>query len=196
MSTQDNSTDNTLTGDAQLTSADGGAAVAPGTMTLSEMNALLGKDFKDTDSALKAIKDTFGYVGKKKEDIEAEVRATLSPNNAPDNSKATESALAQMRKELFYATNPQFKGYEDLIASMGDDPAEVVKSGTFNKVFDKVKVADEAEQKRSVVSSSSRLAETKTAYDEAITVANARGAGSEQVATVLARAIQNEIAAG
>lgn len=194
MSTQDNSTDNTLTGDAQLTSADGGAAVAPDTLTLSEVNALLGKDFKDKDSALKAVKDTFGYVGKKKEDIEAEVRATLSPTS--DNTKATESALAQMRKDLFYATNPQFKGYEDLIDSMGINPAEVVKSDTFTKVFDKVKVADEAEQKRSVVSSSSRLAETKTAYDEAITIANARGAGSEQVATVLARAIQNEIAEG
>lgn len=188
MSTQDNPTDETLAGAAHVDAADGGAAVAPDALTLSEMNAILGKDFKDKDSAAKAIKDTFSYVGKRKEDIAAELRSQTDAAAAKNPDLAAKSDVLRLETDLFYAQNPQYKGYESLIAKMGGRPAEVVDMPEFKTVFEKGKIADEAEQKKSVVSSNARLAETKTYMDEAIKMANARGASGDDVALVFARA--------
>lgn len=185
---QEDPTADALAGDAHVTSADGGSAASPDTLSLADLNSFLGKDFKDKDSALKALKDTQSYVGKRKEDIAAEVLANAKP--APqDSTPRLESELKSLNDRLFYSENPQFKGYEALISRMGGDPAEVVASKEFQSVFDKVKVADEVAQKQSVVHSSPRLAQAKSVTDEAVQVANARGATGDDVAAVLAKGI-------
>lgn len=182
---EDNSTADTLAGDAQLTSADGGTAVAPDTLTLAEIESTLGKKFKDKETALKAMKDTFSYVGKKKEDIAAEVAANAQPTATPE----FESRFDQLSQELFYTKNPQYESLKPLIASMGSNPAEVVDSEAFKQVYEKIKVADEVEQKRSVVSSSPRLAQVKTGLEGAVAIANSRNSSSDDVALALARTI-------
>lgn len=47
----------------QLSPADDGGADQTGSIPLSTLKEVLGKDFKDVDGALKSIKDTYGYVG-------------------------------------------------------------------------------------------------------------------------------------
>lgn len=186
----ENPSSETLADEAQLTSADGGETVESPALTLAELNKHLGSDFKDRSTALKALKDTKDYVGKRKEDIVAEVRSTLPSANVPDELK---SDVQSLKNRLFFSENPQFKGYEPLISKMGGNPAEVVESPEFKSVFEKVKVADEVAQSKSVVSSNSRLSQSKTVMDEAITVANARGTTNEDVATVLARGITESL---
>lgn len=196
--TQDNSTDQTITGDQGSGSSDGAAAV--GSLTLAELNAHLGKDFKDTPTALKALQDTFSFVGKRKEDIASEVRAELAAKadgSASDSSGgssqgATKSDIQRLETELFYSQNPQYKEYASLISKMGGSPAEVVQMPEFTSVYEKAKVADGVASTRSVVSSNGRLNQTKTVVQEAIAVANTR-ATNDDVATVLARGINEEI---
>jgi predicted lactoylglutathione lyase len=198
--TQDNSTDNSISTDASRTSAadDGGAAVA--SLTLAEINAHLGKDFKDVPTALKALQDTQSFVGKRREDIAAEVRAEQAAKATGDanassggsSSAALESDVKTLQKELFYTQNPQFKDMRAVIDSMGSNPAEVVETEAFKQVFSKVQVANEVEQKKSVVSSNSRLGQSKTHIDSAVSLANARGSTKEDVADVLAAAIIEE----
>lgn len=178
----------TLAGANQLAAADGGVTVESPALTLAELNKYLGSDFKDTSTALQSLKETKNFVGKRKEDIVAEVRQTMVPAaNGPE--VASKSDIQSLENRLFFSENQQFKGYESLIAKMGSNPAEVVKSPEFKDVFEKVKVADEVAQTKSIVSSNGRLSQTKTIVDEAITTANARGSTQEDVALVLARGI-------
>ena len=188
MSTQDNPSSETLADAAHVDAADGGETVDSPALTLAELNKYLGSDFKDAQTALKSLKDTKDFVGKRKEDIAAEVRASL-PVTPQNDSADLKSDVQALKDRLFFSENPQYKDYAQLIKKMGNDPSEVVGSEEFKQLFEKVKIADEAAQKRSVVSSSSRLAETKTTTDNAIAVANARGSTIEDVAIALARGI-------
>lgn len=185
----------------------GGAHVTPpgedttvsdeATLSLAELNQFLGKDFKDKETALKSLKETGSYVGKRKEDIAAEVRRELASGDTPAaDAPATKSEVQSLKSELFYSNNPQYKGYEALIAKMGTDPAEVVQLPEFKSVFEKAQIADDVEAKKSVVHSSSRLAQSKSATDEAIAIANARGATGEDVALSLAKSITSELNEG
>lgn len=185
MENDTNPSSETLVGaDGNVPAADGGETVGTDT-TLAELNKILGGNFKDLPSALKAVQDTKAFVGKRKEDIVAEVRKELEPS--PQNQTDVLEAVKQLENRLFFSDNPQYKGYESLIAKMGSNPAEVVASEEFKTVFEKVKVADEIENSKSVVHSSPRLAESKTVIDEAINVANSRSSTNEDVAAVFAK---------
>lgn len=179
---QDNLTDNTLAGDAHVTSTDGGAAVAE-SLSLAELNQTLGKTFKDTATALVALKETQSWVGKK---IDA-----ANPALAPVDTSLKEK-VNSLEKEVFYASNPQFKGHETIIQAMGSNPADVVNGEAFKSYFEKAKVADEVAQTKSVVASNSRLSQSKTTLDSAVQVANARGTTQEDVALVFAEQINRE----
>lgn len=199
MSSQDNSTDNSLTDAAHVTAADGGAAVAsPASLTLADLNTTLGKDFKDLPSALKALKDTQSYVGKKKEDIVAEALQELTVRANPTTQPATgdgasKADIQSLKDELFYTQNPQYKDYRGLISKMGQNPAEIVDSPEFKGVYDKAKAADDEAQKRSVVSSSSRVAQDTSVLESAVTIANARGSSIDDVALALASSINKQL---
>lgn len=189
--TQDNSTDQALAGATHVDAAASDAAVA--SLTLAELNSHLGKDFKDTATALKALKDTQSFVGKRTEDIASEVRSQLAAASSGGSSNAAlESTVHSLQKDLFYTNNPQYKDYSDVIASMGSNPSEVVDSPAFKKVFAKVQVADEVEKSRSVVSSNSRLGQSKTVIEQAVGIANSRAGGTD-LAEHLARGINEEL---
>lgn len=52
---------------APLESAPEGAGADESQLSLEKLNEVLGKDFKDVDTALKSVKDTFTFVGKRDE---------------------------------------------------------------------------------------------------------------------------------
>lgn len=192
MSNQDNHTHDALAGAAHMTAADGGGAVDETALSLSELNQFLGKDFKDIESAKKGLKDTFSYVGKKKEDIEREVRQSLGGGAPSNSSPDLASEVNSLKERVFYSENPQYKGYENLIRKMGSNPAEVVGSDEFKTVFENGKIAGEVAQKNSVVHSNSRLSQNTTYTQEAVQVANATHS-TASTADVLAKAIIGEL---
>jgi hypothetical protein len=124
-------------------------------------------------------------VGKRKEDIVAEVQSSA-------NTDELKSDVQALRRDLFYSQNPQYKGLEAVIAKFGTDPAEAVNSPEFKNVFEKVQIADGIDKNKSVIHSNARLSETKTIMEEAVAVANSRGTTIEDVATVLARQMNKD----
>ncbi len=181
---QDNSPSNASPGETHVDSSGASENVNPVTLTLAELNARLGRNYTDKDSALKGLSDTFSFVGKK-----VETTATAQPQNP---SYASAQDVKALQEDLFYSQNPDYVEYRKTIAMMGSNPAEVVNSEAFKILWDKVKVADDASKKKSVVSSSPRLAQTQTVMDEAVKVANATGS-AEATADILAKAIRAEM---
>lgn len=196
----DNNNSQSVPGDAQLTSAEGGENVgSTGTLSLADLNSLLGRNFTDVEAAKKALKDTQDFVGRRKEDIARELQTAQATTTTAQSTTTSQPAnvaskeeLNEVKTRLFFSENPQYKGYESLIKRMGGDPAEVVQTPEFQAVFEKVKVADEVAQKKSIVSSSPRLAATKSATEEAVKVANATRS-TQSTADVLATAIRQEL---
>lgn len=162
---------------AHVDAGDGTASVSDG-LSLAELNKTLGKNFKDKETALRSLAETNSYVGKK--------IAAVEP--APiDHSLKLE--VDSLKEQVFYASHPEYQGHESIIKAMGSNPAEVVDGAAFKTYFEKAKVADEVAQTKSVVSSNSRLSQTKTVIDEGVNMANARGSTGEDIALVFARAI-------
>lgn len=162
--------------DAPQLSAAGGETAAEQSLSLADLEATLGKKFPDKATALKAVKDTFNYVG-----------AKTAANPAPAADTNTQEQLKALQEQVFYATNPQFKGHEAIIKAMGSNPAEVVNTDAFKSYMEKATVADTVQQTKSVVASNSRLGAPKTVTDEALNVANAAGSSTSDVAGVFAK---------
>lgn len=163
MTETNNPTDPTLSDATHVDAADGGAAVAE-TLSLAELNTLLGKDFKDKATALKSVKDTYAYVGKKVDTVASTAQAQSSPE--------IEAKLNSLEQQVFYANHPEYKGHEAIIKAMGSNPAEVVGTDAFKTYFEKAKVADDVAKTKSVVASNSRLAQQQTHTEDAVKAAN------------------------
>lgn len=116
----------------------------------------LGKDFPDDETALKAVKDTFSYVGKAGQEVK-ELKNKLA-SLKPENLNRVEELERAIKETQFYADNPDYKPYKDIINSFkGQTPDEVVNSEAFKTVFGKMKSYDESEKSKSVLSSNPRL---------------------------------------
>ncbi len=153
--TEVNTTEEALGESSQLNDAPAESAVEtvttgsqPENLSLKEMNEFLGKDFKDKGSALKAIKDTFSYVGKKREDIVKEVSGDTSH---------LASELKQIKENLFYKENPELAEHRALISKLGDNPEVVAGSPEFQAIFSKAKGYDESQKLRTVLESNPRI---------------------------------------
>lgn len=135
-------------------------------MTLVEINQLTGKTFPSKEAALKSIRDTYSYVGKKKEDVRAEVLAEQSLTN---DIKPLTKELEEMRKERFYDKNPQYATPElrDYIDAKGGKPEDVVNSENFKKLIVKVSSYDESQKLRTVLESNPRIASSKNSLQKA-----------------------------
>ena len=181
MENQDNLTPDTLPGGTHVEPSGGQEAVAD-TLSLAELNQYLGKDFKDKATALKAVKDTFSFVGKKQETTAS---ATVSPE--------LEAQVQSLKEEVFYSQHPEYSEYRSIIKKMGGNPSEVVGTDEFKLLFEKVKVADDVQKKQSVVSSNSRVAAPSTYRQEAVTIANAAGTTGEDLAGYFAKQINESL---
>lgn len=176
--TQDNNPSSTVTGETHVDSSAGGENVD--TLSLTEINQHLGRNYKDKPTALAALKETFSFVGK---------RTESSVATAPAADETLVAQVKDLTEEVWYAQHPEYKDMRDTIKAFGKSPSEVIEMPAFKTIFEKVKVADEVAQTRSIAPSNARLAQTQSTTTEAVTIANARGATLEDVATVLARGI-------
>lgn len=168
--------------------------VPAGELTLAELNTHLGKSFPTKETALKALSDTFSYVGKKKEDIEREVRSTIASD---DKTSILAKEIEQMRKERFYDKNPQYAdpSIRSIIESTGKEPHEVVETPAFKEVFAKVSGYDESQKLKTVLESNPRLTSSRDALTKAkeMTTANPElnGSGKDERDALVVSAVKD-----
>lgn len=149
-------------------------------LSLDELREVLGKDFKDKETALKSIKDTFSYVGKKVDQVENELKSKgfISKN--------------ELEAVLFYRDNPQLDTYRDVIdayaSKHGITPKEAVKSEALSGLFAKAEQATKYEETQSVIQSNPRLAESRSALDKAREAAVKAGR-TDEVESLVAKAV-------
>jgi len=160
-------------------------------MTLEELNKALGKQFPNRETALKSIKDTFSYVGKKKEDIEKEVLAGIQNNNRVD---ILARELEIERTERFYDRNPQYASPEvrRFIESTGKKPSDVVSSEDFKAIFNKVVEYDKSVKLKTVLESNPRLSSSR---DNIVKAREALKAGNQQESAEAALAAVKDLLA-
>jgi len=127
-------------------------------LTLEELSALSGRTFPSKDAALKAIKDTFSYVGKLGQEVK-QLKQQVAPSVQPPAEliQKVESLERVVNETSFYKDHPEYEPYKDLIASMGAEPRKVVESQTFKTYFEKARTADQFTQSKSVLHTNPRL---------------------------------------
>lgn len=177
--------DEDLTKDTQ-SDEDGAEAVGSegvAEMSLKEINEALGKDFPDKETALKSIKDTYSYTGKRKEDIINEYKKQAGESELASKVSSLENML---RDANFYAENPQYKPYKDVISKFGNNPEEVIKDPVFQSTYKKASAYDETEKSKSVLHSNPRLGRITDKITEARDAIKAGDVNKAQDAAVLA----------
>lgn len=143
----------------------------PDALTLEEINSTLGRNYADKPTALKALKETFSFVGKKADEA-ADAAATAPTTTASDtaNADATAQALADIQKELktnkFYVNNPDYNTPEakELIESFGGEPEEVIQKDIFKKALKAIQSESVNDKSQTVMRSNSRVAATDSDY--------------------------------
>ena len=85
--TENPSTETLAGAEQNVPASDGGVTVESSALTLADLNKQLNSNFKDVPTALKSLKDTKDYVGKRKEDIAAELTRsqTVVPSDVASN---------------------------------------------------------------------------------------------------------------
>lgn len=182
----ENITEGGLSDGSQLNPADPTSTVGNGTgnntasaqqveaLSLAEINKQLGKNFPTKEAALKAFSDTFSYVGKKKEDIEKEVRASVQTD---DRISKLAQELEIERKERFFDKNPQYAdpAIRKLIDSLGGNPSDVVNREEFKTVFEKVSGYDKSVKVKTVFESNPRITSSRDNLSKASEIVNKTG---------------------
>lgn len=145
------------------------------------IGAALGKTFETDDMALKSIKDTQSYVGKRVEDIKAEIQA--KPVKKSDGDFVSRD---EFEESNFYSKNPDYEPYKKIVNSFREDGkslSEIVKSDDFKEIYDKVKSYDETQKTKSVLQSNPRLS---SASDKMTQAGEAVKEGNQEKASELA----------
>jgi hypothetical protein len=150
-------------GDASPVSPTGEQA---GAMTLEELNQTLGKNFTDKATALKALKDTFSYVGKKAEPDDELLRAKGFMTKQ------------EFETELFLRDNPQHAANKKILESIakadGISLAEAAKSPDYTKLFESASEYEKVQSLKTVLNPNPRL---QQAQERTATVAELKEAG-------------------
>lgn len=210
----DDTTKETLAETTDVIASDGSKAASEPASLKDILGKELGKQFPNDETALKAVKDTFKYVGempklkgamlalKQKfnvtDDNEAirmleekvtPAAASQGTSSSPDELKALSDKVDRV---TFYGENQQYKAHEKLIeslhASTGKSRSEIVADETYKEVLEKVQAADEAKNRKSVLQSNPRLGQAGTKLEEARTALKAgdeAGARRSAVGAVL-----------
>lgn len=159
---EDNTNLDALSDESQLNSADAGQVVSDEStqeaLTLKELNELTGKNYKDKTTALKSLKDTYSFVGKRKEDIIKELGGA---------NEGIVNELKTIKDNMFYDKNPEYAPYRKVMEKMGTNPVDVANSEEFKGIFEKAKGFDENQKLKSVLVSNPRLAQTKDSLTKA-----------------------------
>lgn len=175
-----------LASEFEFDSVDGDKNVGnSSTVSLEELNTLTGRDYKDKETALKSLKETYSMVGK---------AGKIAKDNKLMEEKLqnNDSALSEIKlikEELFYSQNPEFKPYRDTIAAMGTNPADVVEKESFKKIFTDLTEYEKTKNAKSVLESNPRIGQAKTKIDEARDMVS-RGQYAESKATAVDAVLQ------
>jgi hypothetical protein len=151
---------------------EGGAGAGSGVTTVKDLlSQTLGKDFPSDEAALKAVKDTFSYVGKAGQE-KAELEKQLAELKTQvglgaDINKKISGLEKQVKDAGFYMEHPELKPYANLINKFGDDPATVIQQEDFKEVITKLQEHAKTEQSKSVLQSNPRLGQVKDKISEA-----------------------------
>lgn len=172
---QDYNTSETVSGEVEFPSSDVEETVSTetpgeqsseatkdnfGEMSLKELNEYLGKNYPNKESALKSIKDTFSYVGKKIE-------------KATDVDESKFISKEQYERDMFFSKNPDYDKpsvktvLEAISKSQGLSIVDAAQTEAFKEVFGAVKGFSESQQLKSVLESNPRLASTKSKLSQA-----------------------------
>lgn len=169
-----------------------------------QLGEALGKQFPDDETALKAVKDTFSFVGeigniKELKSVMGQLQKVFNTDQKGVLLKVDEIAKTggtgkidptkfvskeAFDRSSFYLNNPDYKPYTRLIetyqkANLDKSREEIVEMDDFKEDFDKIKAHDEAEGTKSVLKSSSRLGKVTDKISEA---REAQGKGDQSTA--------------
>jgi len=159
----ENQTEETQVDESQLNSATGNEAESAATdsLTLSEINALTGKDYKDKDSALKSIKDMSSMAGKAA-DLEGKLKEATKvgePKTGDEQLQALQEQLSQTQTEVFLANNPDHKDNRDLLEQLAKANNCTVEEATQLDVYKGVTEKVASQGARTVASPNKRVAQ-------------------------------------
>jgi len=159
MDNEQDITEESLPSASQLNALDDNSAV-PATnssqpesiesLSLKELNEYLGKEFKDKATAIKSIKDTYSFVGKRKEDIAKEF-------DVSKNIGSLANEIKSLKEDAFYKDNPELAPHRALIKKLGDNPAEVVNTPEFKSLYEPAKESFETRKLKTVLQSNPRI---------------------------------------
>jgi len=157
-----------------------------------KLGEALGKEFPDDETALKAVKDTFSYVGeigniKELKSVMGQLQKIFNTDQKGVLNKVEEIAKTggtgkidptkfvakdDFERSNFYLNNPDYKPYSRLVetyykANPDKSREEIVEMDEFKEDFEKIKAHDEAEKAKSVLKSSPRLGRVTDKISEA-----------------------------
>jgi hypothetical protein len=152
-------TEESLPSASQLNAVDDNSAV-PATdspqpesvesLSLKELKDILGKDFKDKTTAIKSIKDTYSFVGMRKEDIAKEF-------DVSKNIGELASQIKSLKEDAFYKDRPDLAPHRALIKKLGDNPEEVINMPEFKSLYEPAKESFESRKLKTVLQSNPRI---------------------------------------
>ena len=179
---------NTLPDESQLNSAEVNSADGDA-IHLAKLNEFLGKDFKDVDTALKSVKDTFSYVGRQdtvrtavKQAMEATgkgetevltaIQKLMTETNGPSGDFITKEQYAE---DLFFNGKPELSAVKDIIKPLKASSEEFkgmswndfVKNDRIASIVDTFKVAEDFRSSKSVVETNPRIGSATTKLETA-----------------------------
>jgi hypothetical protein len=148
-------------------------------MTLAELNQSLGKNFTSKDAAIKALKDTFSYVGKKTEPDDALLKA---------KGYMTKD---EFENELFFRDNPSHTSNKKILESIakadGITLAKAAETPEYKKLFEGALEYEKVQSLKTVLNPNPRL---QQAVEKSQTVADLSKQGRRDDAGVeAARAV-------
>jgi hypothetical protein len=173
-------TQNTSPDPVDVPGADGGSTDNPNALSLEELNSYLGKNFKDKDTALKSLKDTYRYVGNPTVDAlsqklgapQEQVAEALKTLMSTQPAGMTQE---QYQEDRFFDKNPDLEELRPQLSRLrSSDPeaskqswSEFIKSPLVAPLVEKVKGYNEIQGRKSVLESNPRLGAVSDKLSEA-----------------------------
>lgn len=141
-------------------------------LTLEELNSITNKNFPDKETALKALKDNFSFVGKKKEDVAADLV-----------NKGEYISKKDLDTEFLYKENTTASQNRTLIDSFAKanniSAREAIERPEIKSLLEKAKGFDASQSTKSVIETNPKLGQLK---DTATEVKNLVLGGNREVA--------------
>lgn len=194
MSEENLNTPEAVPGASDVSAPEGGGTEA--SVSLEDISKTLGKDFKDTESALKSIKDTFSYVGSQAQfktqvnDLAGKLGTdeggvlkaleALAGTAEPKAEAKTETPSgdsvprSQYEQDRFFDRNQNLEALKDVLVPLKNSQPDVswndfIKQPHIEQLVEQNKLYSESQSKRSVVESNPKIGAASDKMTEART---------------------------